>query len=284
MKKGTFSYLGPYLGIGLLAMCGSAQAYAESFLQASAGSQFYQEASSLGKGINTAGCFPTSLAYSIRYQKYVRTPNYSALPSPSADATEDNVQASEWMQFFFDSCGTSDTTGTSGKQQLDCIRSFYESSGYKKSWVYEIGPFSQANPPGQRHARAVTVDDIKTYLDQGYSLILDLAWIAKVHNSSQWMIDGGHSVAIVGYNYDPSWGENKIVLDVMDPARGYYGDASSEIFSKITMESRAVHPEYEITNASDDQAFVLTGFNYQPPFGNPIGLVNTLVVFAPEKL
>lgn len=158
-------------------------------------------------------CWPSSLAHRMAYLKTQMNLTKLKLKSDPVD----NVGK------FVSLCRTSVNGGTSQKRKLPCIRAAFKEAGYKVD-AFSIGPDGE-------NKRAVEVKDLLENLKTGHSVILHVAWMKG--NEER----GSHSVNAYGFDYNNSWGNDRIVLKINNPGEDYAGKPPARMLDDVSVQN-----------------------------------------------
>lgn len=171
-------------------------------------------------------CGPTAIANMVIYQKMwgEKPAKGLLLPNPYRNSYVHQVKT------FASLCGTNRETGTKTQDMVTCLKTFYRESGYPEADVKLV------------HGG---VDEIREYLKQDYGLILNLERFKLTPDNRNWEWVEGHFVNVIGYDWDRTFGNDHIVLKVVDPRHDYRLRESIARFDRITMHrfgERENHP------------------------------------------
>lgn len=166
-------------------------------------------------------CWPTSMANAMAYYKLWNTPPSSQLPLVSDPLTQDYTQQ---VREFAKLCHTDAAQGTNIYDALSCVRSFLQSGGIANPWAYLIGEYAQDAPPGEplsNYQKQLSMQDIRAALKAGQGVILEIKWYRYDPTKKTWSTNAGHYVWVVGYDYDSSWGDDHMILKIVNPEIDY---------------------------------------------------------------
>jgi hypothetical protein len=220
-------------------------------------------------------CVPTTLANIAAEQAVYRSPDFSNL---KLVATPDSGNYGEQVRYFAQNCHTDPVNGTLVQNAATCMRQFYAQSGYQDGWVYLIGKDEALDPESVSFwhgPMTLTVDDIRYYLSKQVGVLMDIEWETQAPN---WVAKGGHTFMLAGYDYDFSWGQDKILLKVVNPENTYAPNDPTNHYDEVTMTSAASTP-----GASFPPGFtyVLSGNGFGT--GAVRGYVRNIMAFLPDR-
>jgi hypothetical protein len=186
-----------------------------------------------GKGGNNL-CFPSALAHRIFYdQNYAHPP----LKNFSLSTTSGHLDIKAAVQTFAKLCHTGFVKGTPQNAKVACITQYFEQKGYHPQ-VFAVGKAARGTPasPGAHNEfRPVQISDLRKYISQDYGVILHVGWLKFDPIQQAWVESGSHSLNAYGYDYDPSWGEDRIVLKVANPSINYSKRASPQYYDSVVI-------------------------------------------------
>lgn len=218
-------------------------------------------------------CAPNSLTNAFVYLKWQYQPKYSELASiPDEDG--DGVEGSyrDYIRYFFDLCHTDREKGTLYRDALSCMKDYITLSGYTP-WAFMLGPDSQEAPQGHVLGdvkRMLRISDVRYYTKARLPVIMMVGWYK--FNGTGYERTGGHFFNVYGDDYDNAWGEEKIVLKVVNSAQDYTGRDRSQMYDDVTMARFNLWP-------GNPQVYELNGpgFNYT----NYKALVEDILIMIP---
>ena len=165
---------------------------------------------------------------------------------------------------FVGLCRTSAQGGTSQSRKLPCIEEFLSENGFKSN-TQTLGAFSQT--------RGVEIGDLRNFLKRDAAVILHVAWIKFDSKKNKWISSGSHSLNAYGYDYEKTWGNDKIILKVSNPGMNYSGRNGSMLDS-VALSALPQNSDYPLPRFA---RFRLDG----PGFNRPdhIGVLEDIFVF-----
>jgi hypothetical protein len=263
--------------------CLSCESFAESVNHAPP-FQVYQKGPELQDLFPARGssnlCWPSSLAHRMFYdQTYFNPP----LKNLSLSTTSGHLDVKSAVKKFVDLCHTGVESGTPQSGKVSCISQFFKQSGYNVE-AFSIGPSARyaMAVSGQvggatSEYRPVQVSDLRKYISQDYGVILHVGWLKFNKKKRAWVQSKSHSLNAYGYDYDPSWGEGRIVLKVANPDVDYSGRSPSQYFDSVVVSELRRKPGIRYPAMAD---LVVRG----PGFDNRkwIPLLEDVFVFKPR--
>lgn len=172
-------------------------------------------------------CWPSSLAHRMIYFAKYHKPAFSRLQLKTKPA--ENVAK------FTSLCRTSPTGGTSQKRKLPCIRQAFAEAQYTVSTL-AIGVDSKT------HRRAVSIEDLLVHLKNGSGVILHVSWLRFDATKKTWIERGSHSLNAYGFDYMKSWGQEKIILKVVNPGMDYSSRANGQMYDQVVVQKITTSP------------------------------------------
>ncbi len=250
------------------------EAYDES-INHQPGLNLYQSSGELSDLFGANGsqlCGPTSLTHRFAYLQYWRQERFAlaGFGDQDGDGTADTY--SDRIRYFFQTCHTDKDQGTSYHSLLGCIRDYITASGYKP-WAYMVGTHAPDSPTGNLAdmQRPVTVTDVRTYMAYDLAMIMAVGWYNKDAVTGKYTRAGGHIFNVYGYAYKTAWGEDGIVLKVVNPMIDYSGRPSTEMFDDVNML-------YAGADSPNGQSYSVEGTGFLPEYH---GYVEDLFVALP---
>jgi hypothetical protein len=200
-------------------------------------------------------CGPTTLANLISFQKYSAPNALPNLITVSDPATQDYTQQ---VREFAKRCGTDRDHGTPVVNMHRCLAQYYNDSGYSQNHVVVIGP-DVAVTEDPTAVRNVSYDDIRNNLEAGHPVILEIGWYQFESPTKKWVRKNGHYVLVTGYDFDPSFNNQLMLLKIVNPEQDYSQRAVDQKWDSVAMiripkKSDVIYP------GSD---FVLDGSNFR---------------------
>ncbi len=167
-------------------------------------------------------CWPTVMASAMAYFKYWSTPPISMLPLVADPRTADFTNQ---IREFAKLSGTDPNTGTHPDQEAAAVRSYLESAGIANPWVHVIGPYAETyDPPPDEgtneYIRAPELKDVRDGIQAHEGVVMDI---------------GGHVLWVVGYDYNVAWGDDHILLKIVNPLIDYSGRPIDSRWDPFTM-------------------------------------------------
>jgi hypothetical protein len=166
-------------------------------------------------------CWPTSMANAMAYYKLWNAPPSSNLPLVADPLTGDYTQQ---VQEFARLCHTDPAQGTNIYDALNCVRFYLGSGGIAAPWAYLIGLYAKDSPPGEpltNYQKELSLQDIRSALKAGQGVLLEVMWYRYDPAQKLWWTKTGHYVWVVGYDYDASWGDDHMILKIVNPEIDY---------------------------------------------------------------
>ncbi len=155
-------------------------------------------------------------------------------------------------------------TGTLVVNLSSCISRTFLASGFTDSDVMVVGPqlLPGLDPKFATQPHVVTVTDIRDALKNGYGVIMDIKWFHPVETTSpiSWASNSGHYVLVVGYDYDESFGDQKIILKIVNPEVNYSSRDPYQRFDNIEMMKIPKKANMNYPAGSD---YILDGYNFK---------------------
>jgi hypothetical protein len=219
----------------------------------------------------SALCGPTSLANIISYQKLWR-----ASPFPNLLLIEDPLQGdySKVVRDFASRCHTDPTSGTLISNLIPCLQQYLSESGYTQPQISLIGSAAQG-----ADRRIATIDDIRDFAKKDWGILLEMLWYTFNKETNSWTTDkSGHYVAVVGYDYDNSWGDTKIHLKVVNPEVDYRSRDANSRWDSVEMFSYPVKAGLSYPPLT---RYVLDGFSFKGI--KKRAFVRNIIAFIPEE-
>lgn len=180
-------------------------------------------------------CWPTTMAMAMAYYKLWNQPPLSALPTVVDPLTGDFTQQ---VREFAKMCKTDSVNGTQLEDAVQCTRDYLQSGGAAHPWAYWLGVNAWEAPAGEsltNYKHAVTPSDIRSAIQAGSGVILEIRWYQFDTTLKKWYDHYGHYVWIAGYDYDSSWGNDHIFLKVVNPNINYSGTTPNYRWDTVTM-------------------------------------------------
>lgn len=219
-------------------------------------------------------CAPISVTHAFSFLKYYRNPNFSTLmdmPDMDYDGVANSYK--DQIRYFFNVCNTDKEEGTRIWSFVDCMRSYITSSKMTP-WAYIIGAHPKDAPAGydiSQVRRSVTTVDVRTYAQAQLGIIMSIGWYVYNTQTKTYERKGGHYFNVYGYDYNNSWGENKIVLKVVNNWINYTGRDRSRMYDNVELSKFYGGPE-NVTWEANGPGFTTTGYK---------ALVENILVFLP---
>lgn len=211
----------------------------------------YQVAAQLTDLYGTQGsqlCAPIAITHGFTYLKYpAQYTQLKEIPDVDGDGTTDTYY--DKIRYFFQQCQTDKEIGTRYRQAIGCMKNYILESGYN-AYAYIIGPHTIEAPPGvplETIQKTLNVHDIRSYVGHRLMVIMGIGWYTHDAATNTWTRQGGHFFNVYGYNYSNAWGENQIILNVVNNWVDYSEREPQQMYDTIHM-----------TKLPDD------GMNYPP--------------------
>lgn len=204
-------------------------------------------------------CGPTTVANLMAFLKFnKRADNLALKYSP------ENPDYINQVREYFDKCKTSSTSGTPVVNLSECIADTFRESASSDFDVKVVGPeiLPHLNPAFQTSPHTISVNDIRNAFKNNYAVILELKWyhVDESKSPPTWVTPNGHYILVVGYDYDASFGDSKIILKVVNPDVNYMVRDHFQRFDSIEMMKIPKKPGMSYPPGSD---FILDGFNFK---------------------
>lgn len=204
-------------------------------------------------------CGPTTVANLMAYFKFSNPKeNNVVLKYEPTDPSYIN-QVGE----YFNLCHTDSKNGTLIVNIADCISQVFKQSQFANSKVSVVGPSLVNLSPDYRGAtKAVDVNDIRDAFKNNYGVMLELKWYQydETVTPHAWVSNSGHYVLVVGYDYDESFGDSKIILKIVNPEVDYSGRDPYQRFDSIEMMK--IPKKAGMTYPAGTN-YILDGFNFK---------------------
>ncbi len=245
------------------------------------GLNLYNEAAELTDLFGTKGsqlCAPNSITHAVTFLRYARNPNFPNLmsvPDMDQDGTADTYK--DKIRYFFKVCNTDREVGTYYSQAIACMKNYVAQSGYT-SFSFMIGPHSQEAPTGYRIEdvrRTVAISDLRYYLANQVPVIMGIGWYTFNSTTQKYERNGGHFFNLYGYDYNAVFGENKMILKVVNSWINYTGRERINMFDDVVMTRVTGLPTYY----PDQVVFELEGPGFT--FNQTKALVEDLFIMFP---
>jgi hypothetical protein len=180
-----------------------------------------------GRGADSA-CWPSALAHRMIYFQRYRSP---ALPKLHL-----NNEPLSNVEIFARACHTNlNGGGTAQKYKVPCIQEFLRKSGYEGG-VYEIGVSSAES----EFRRPVRVSDLLEAIRKDAGVILHVGWLRFDSKRHAWVEKGSHSLNAYGFDYNRSWNEDRVRLQVSNPSVDYSSRPADQMYDLVEL-SKLVH-------------------------------------------
>lgn len=182
------------------------------------------------------------------------------------------------IQTFVDLCHTDIEHGTPQTEKVACITDYFREHGYQAK-VFSIGKAARgvdASPGSHNEYRPIQIADLRKYLSQDYGVILHVGWLKYNEKKRAWVESGSHSLNAYGYDYDPSWGEDKIILKVANPLVNYANRNPNQYFDSVVVSALERRPGVIYPQMTTLQVRG-PGFNQN----NRLPVLKDLFVFSP---
>lgn len=268
------------LSEGKVSVAKSVENYDESF-NFQPGLNLYNEAAALTDLFGTKGsqlCAPNSITHAVTFLRYARNPsfpNLMSVPDMDNDGYADSYK--DKIRYFFQVCQTDREVGTYYHQAITCMKDYVAQSGYT-SFTFMIGPHAKEAPIGYQIEdvrRTITTNDLRYYLSNQIPVIMAIGWY-KFNNATQtYERDGGHFFNLYGYDYNAAFGDNKMILKVVNSWINYTGRARENMYDDVTMTRVTGLPTYY----PDSVVFELEGPGFT--FTGMKALVEDLFIMYP---
>lgn len=214
------------------------------------GLNLYNDAAQLTDLFGTKGsqlCAPNSITHAVTFLKYSRNPNFANLmsaPDMDQDGTADTYK--DKIRYFFQACQTDRENGTYYQQAIECMKKYVSDSGYT-SFTFMIGPHSKEAPAGYRIEdvkRTITTSDLRYYVANQVPVIMGIGWYKFNTTTQTYERTGGHFFNIYGYDYNAAFGDDKMILKVVNSWINYTGRERANMFDDVTMTRVTGLPTY----------------------------------------
>ncbi len=209
---------------------------------------------------NSSLCWPTTMANAMAYYRL-----WSPDPNFNLPLVEDPLNGDYTLQVreFAKECKTNAETGTLVVDAEACLKAYLASSGIQNPFAYVVGPSAVDAPPGQplrNFNRPITIQDIRSNIYWGTGVFLHADYYKYDANHKSWVYSTGHYVWVVGYDYDTSWGDDHILLKIVNPNVDYSSRAPNARWDNVTMmkiphKPGVIYPQ--------NQNYVLDGFGFK---------------------
>ncbi|MBC7420252.1 MAG: hypothetical protein H7328_05940 [Bdellovibrio sp.] len=205
-------------------------------------------------------CAPIAMTHGFTYLRYAA--GFKQL-APVLDLDNDGVSDSyqDKIRYFFQTCQTDKQGGTRYSMALACMKAYIQTSGYKP-YSYMVGPHSVEAQPGlplQTTQHVLNITDFRTYVGNKLMVVMGLGWYEFNSVSNTYSRVGGHFVNIYGYDYNHAWGEQQMILKVVNSWIDYSGRAPASMFDNVAM----THVPSDGTTYPSEVAFELKGVGFQ---------------------
>lgn len=229
-------------------------------------------------------CVPTTIANIMAFQTMWRKPNF---PDLKLVQTPGQGDYTEQVRYFAELCKTDVNYGTNMVSALQCIRQFYEDSGYKNGWAYGIGYVSDSDATSKAHwggHKDLMIADLRYYLSHQVGVLMDVQWDSYDGSGNSWTTDDtGHAFWLAGYDYDKNpgddWGEDQIMLDIVNPDIDYSANTIQNRYDPVLMTRFQRAPGVRYPTGSN---YVVEGVGFRGVLKR--GFVKSVLVFLPEAL
>ena len=219
-------------------------------------------ASTITNGVSSTTsnlCGPTTVANMMANLKF-KNLDLALKFNPS------EVGYTQQVREFFNSCHTDKASGTKVSNMRQCIYDTFIQNGFSNAEVSVIGPESlnvNPNPPPtfQKPFKVVDINDIRTALSQNYSIILDLKWYQFNELKKSWDVSNGHYIQVVGYDYDSTFGDSRIILKVINPEIDYM--SRKDLLQRYDNVDMMKIPKKDGISYPADSAYVLDGYGFK---------------------
>jgi hypothetical protein len=219
-------------------------------------------------------CFPSALAQSLIYFKAYHEPRFERLEIPGLSADSKKVDAAKAVRAFAKTCKTHPSEGTGLVDAMSCANSILKSA-YPASHLEGI----VADIPGTREPlpftkKTLSLQEIRSALKAGEAVILNIGWYRYSNFKRGFVRASGHFVTVVGYDANESWGDDQIILKVINPAFAYDPSGKTRIFDTVILTKVKQKPgvKYPL-----NLGYTLIGNGFERT-----NLVDWLLIFKPQ--
>ncbi len=206
-------------------------------------------------------CGPTTVANQMALYKLSAPVIYKNL---SLKFSPDDKSYINQVQEYFNSCKTDPVDGTKIVNLSSCIDQTFSASGFSGSQVKVIGPelLPGLDPRFATPRHTVGVNDIRDAFKNGYGVIMEIKWYHPLEKDGAvtWETNAGHYILIVGYDYDESFGDQKIILKVVNPNVDYAGRDPYQRFDSVEMMKIPKKTGMKYPGGAD---YILDGFSFK---------------------
>jgi hypothetical protein len=163
-------------------------------------------------------CGPTTVANMMASLQF-SNPKLTTTFQPAAGNYVQQVRE------YTSSCQTDKKNGTKIIHLRQCILDGLNQSGFANADVSVIGPDSLLAPAPapeyQKVLKTVDIEDVKKAVLQNDGVILEIKWYQFNEKTLTWETNSGHYILVVGFDYDPSFGDNRLILKIINPEVDY---------------------------------------------------------------
>jgi hypothetical protein len=203
-------------------------------------------------------CFPTAFTEDLIYLANYHQPSFPNLPLMGWSADGKSIDSNQVIRQMAAYCHTS-ITGTLETDAVACAFNYAHQSTYGMGATQIITPFTQPKQNMPVTQRQVTIQDIRNSLRNGDPILLDVAWFTYNAQTKQWTRSSGHFITVFGYDWNRSWGENQILVKVVNPASTYNPDRKSAIFDTVIIQRYSPQPGVVYPQ---NRPFILSGSGF----------------------
>jgi hypothetical protein len=227
-----------------------------------------------GKGLVNL-CWPAAVAEAIAYQRNERVPAFSRLQPPPVRSGGMPDEIREFARL----CKTDPNGGTGIADGVRCISDYYAASGYTPQvevigvWFMGLDQIAPAMFVNRGHQ----ISDFRTALKEDRGMILTAGFYVFDAVHKTWTRTFGHAVTVTGYDYEPSWPDGKITLNVVNSAVKYAAKPPARGFDKV--EVAAFDNPYPAVPPPPNAHLTIKGSTFTTPGG--VFLIEDLVIFSP---
>jgi hypothetical protein len=206
-------------------------------------------------------CGPTTVANQMALYKLSAPEKYKNLALKYSPEEKTYVNQ---VREYFSACKTDPVHGTKIVDLSRCIDQTFTASGFASSEVKVIGPeiLQNLDPRFATSPHVIGIQDIRDAFKNGYGVIMHIKWFHPVESgeSVTWETDSGHYILVVGYDYDDSFGDQKIILKVVNPDVIYASRGPYQRFDNIEMMKIPKKPGMKYPSGAD---YILDGFSFK---------------------
>ena len=222
-------------------------------------------------------CFPTAFAQNLIYLASYHQPAFPNIPLMGWSADGKTIDSNQVVRQMASFCHTSQT-GTQDTDAVACVFNYAQQSTYGMGSTEVITPFLPSQPNAQVTQRQVTIQDIRNALKSGDPILLDFPYFTFNAQTKQWTRASGHYVTVFGYDWNRSWGENQILVKVVNPASpSYITDRSAAIYDTLIIQRYSPQPG---VTYPPNRPFIVSGAGFGG--SERRGFLGMLIHFSPS--